>query len=337
MRKEPSLNQWIELYNLGLKIRAMEPWSRFQDLDIIAIEVPNKEEPYFCSLLGAGGECFGVNTFIGYEGLRNFLTIADSENYMPIEYIMVEQSNIACFFGDKSMVPQEQKELMKELGIKFRGKNKWIYFQSYKKGHTPASIDYEEADTLLLCLRELINAIKEYNRLGLKLNYEAGDVLARHLSADTGKWNTAKANLSKYIYGYPALVLKDEILAAKLKKRPRIEAVLEFDMVYINVSIENEFYDRPIRPKLLLMVDHFEGLIVGKEFLVPECDEIEAVMELFINYIMDKGRPREIYIRNPFIENILKHTCDICGIRLSMRKALDVVDEFTNGFEVLGL
>ena len=58
MRKEPTLEQWRELYKLGLKIRDMEPWNDFQDLDIIAMEIPEKKEPYFCSILGAGGQCF---------------------------------------------------------------------------------------------------------------------------------------------------------------------------------------------------------------------------------------------------------------------------------------
>ncbi len=337
MRKEPTLEQWRELYKLGLKIRDMEPWNDFQDLDIIAMEIPEKKEPYFCSILGAGGQCFGINTFVGYEGLRNFLTIADSENYMPLDYIMVEQSNLACFFGDKDIVPEHQIEVMKELGIKFRGKNKWIYFQSYKKGHMPAAMDGEEAEVLIVCLRELISAIKDCNKLQLTLNFDAGDVLVRRFYKEKGKWGTTKERLTQYLYGYPSLVLKDEILAAKLKRKTRIEEVLEFDMVYINVTIEDELYERPIRPKLLLLVEHYEGLIRGQHFFAPGSDEIQAIMELLINYIMEYGRPMEIYIRNPFIENILKHTCDICGIKLTMKKSLEVVDEFVNGFEVLGL
>lgn len=337
MRKEPTLEQWSELYKLGLKIRSMEPWNIFQDLDIIAVEIPNRKEPYFCSLLGAGGQCFGVNTFVDYEGLRNYLTIADDENYMTLDYIMVEQSSLACFFGDKERVPKEQMKIMKSLGIKFRGKNKWIYFQSYKKGHIPTTIDEDEAEVLKICLKELINAIKDLKKLQLPLNFNAGDVLVRRFNKDRGKWSTTKGHITQYLYEYPSLILKDEILAAKLKRKPRSEEVLEFDMIYIKVTIEDELYERPIRPKILLLVDHYEGLIIGQHFFVPGSDEIQGIMELFINYIMEFGRPLEFYIRNPFIENILKHTCGICGIKLTMKKSLDVVDEFIDGFEVLGL
>lgn len=337
MRKEPTLEQWSELYKLGLKIRSMEPWNIFQDLDIIAVEIPNRKEPYFCSLLGAGGQCFGVNTFVGYEGLRNYLIIADDENYMTLDYIMVEQSNLACFFGDKERVPEEQMRIMKSLGIKFRGKNKWIYFQSYKKGHMPTTIDEDEAEVLKICLKELLNAIKDLKKLQLDLNFDAGDVLVRRFNKVKGRWGTTKECITQYLYGYPSLILKDEILAAKLKRKPRSEEVLEIDMIYIKVTIDDELYERPIRPKLLLLVGHYEGLIIGQHFIVPESDEIQDIMESFINYIMEYGRPVEVYIRNPFIENILKHTCDICGIKLTMKKSLDVVDDFIDGFEVLGL
>lgn len=336
MRKAPTPDQWRQLYSLGIKIRTMEPWNEFQDLDIITIEIPNKKEPYFCSVLGAGGKCFGINTFVGYEGLRNFLSIVDSECYIPMDYIMVEQSNLACFFGDKEMIPVEQKNILKDLGLKFRGKNKWIYFQSYKKGHMPSPLDRDEVDVLLICLKELINAIKDYKKYGLTLDFQAGDVLVRRFYKDKGQWRTTREELIQYLYGYPSLVLKDELLAAKLKKRPRDEEVLEFDMIYLKISIEDERKERPIRPKLILIVDHYDGLIKGQSFFMPEDDEIQVIMELFINYIMEYGRPREVYIRNPFIENILKDTCDICGVKLIMKESLEVVDAFMDDFEVLG-
>lgn len=336
MRKESTLDKWRELYKLAAKIRTMEPWKEFQDLDIISIEIPHIKEPFFCSILGAGGQCFGINTFIGYDGLRNFLSIADSESYMPLDYIMVEQNNLACFFGEKDAVPEEEKSIMKELGIKFRGKNKWIYFQSYKKGHIPSILDEEEIDILLICLKELINVIKDYRRFTLTIDFEAGDMLLRRFYKETGKWKTTRERLTHSLYGYPSLILKDELLAAKIKRKSRVEAILEFDMIYIKVSIQDDIHERPIRPKLLLLVDHYEGVIVGQHFFVPGNDEIQIIMELFINYIMEFGRPMEIYIRNPFIENILKHTCEICGIKLTMTKTLEVVDAFIDGFEVLG-
>lgn len=336
MRKEASLEQWRYLFNIGLMIRDMEPWKDFDDMDIITIELPGYKEPFFCSFLGAGDQCFGVNTFIGYDGLRSFLSIVDSENCMPIDYIMIEQTNLACFFGNREMVPESQKKIMKDLGLKFRGKNNWIYFQSYKKGHIPFSLDEDEANILVKCLEQLTRAILDYKTQNIKVDFEKGDTLVRRFKKKKEQWNTERDVLAPFIYGYPSLILKDEILGAKLKKSLRVDSILEIDMIYIKVSIEEDINERPIRPKLLLILDHYNGMIVGHQFLTPGNNEIAAVMELFINLLLKGGRPMEILLRNPLIESILKDTCEKCGIKLTMKRDLEVVDAFMNDFEVLG-
>lgn len=336
MRKEATLKQWRKLYNIGMTLRGMTPWHEFEDMDIITIKLPGRHEPYFCSILGAGGQCFGISTFLGYEGLRNFLSIIDSENLLPMNYIMIEQENLACFFGDRETVPKNQRKIIKELGLKFRGKNKWIYFQSYKKGHTPYILDSEEADLLTSCLQELVNALNDCKESVIEIDFELGETLVRNVNKKTGLWQTKKDKLIPLVYGYPSLVLKDEILQAKMKKKPRVDASIEIDMTYIGLSIDDDNYDRPIRPKILLMVNHYDGMILGQHFLTPSSDEIEITINLFIDFIMEYGRPLEIFIRNPFIEGLLKDTCEKCGVKIIMSKDLEVVDAFMDGFEVLG-
>lgn len=37
MRKEATIEQWKELYEVAIRIKEMKPWDKFWDLDIIGI------------------------------------------------------------------------------------------------------------------------------------------------------------------------------------------------------------------------------------------------------------------------------------------------------------
>ena len=52
---------------------------------------------------------------------------------MPPEYAMFEQNSISMFLGDRNELTEGERKIIREVGHKFRGKNQWIYFESYKR------------------------------------------------------------------------------------------------------------------------------------------------------------------------------------------------------------
>ncbi len=66
MRKEASLNQWKELYDETLKLKALEPWKYLDSADLIAIKLQGMEEPVFMSVMGRLGTCYGVSMYEGW-------------------------------------------------------------------------------------------------------------------------------------------------------------------------------------------------------------------------------------------------------------------------------
>ena len=140
MRKEASLELWRELYDLAVEIKKLEPWNYLWDMDLIEIQLPGYQEPVYCSVMGKGGQCYGIGLYEGSKGLADFNMIATADEFMlPTAYVMGEQSNLSCYFGDREEVPREQKAVIKELGLKFRGRGQWIYFESYKKRYLPTN------------------------------------------------------------------------------------------------------------------------------------------------------------------------------------------------------
>ena len=60
MRKEASLEQWKALYEVTTRIKEMKPWERLWDLDIIGIQNGKEEDTSFFSIMGRGGDCYGI-------------------------------------------------------------------------------------------------------------------------------------------------------------------------------------------------------------------------------------------------------------------------------------
>ena len=63
MRREADLTAWGKLYETAGKIKALEPWKDFWDMDLIIVCPKGKKVPYFCSIMGHGGVCCGISVY----------------------------------------------------------------------------------------------------------------------------------------------------------------------------------------------------------------------------------------------------------------------------------
>ena len=91
---------------------------------------------------------------------------------MPPEYAMFEQNSISMFLGDRNELTEGERKIIREVGHKFRGKNQWIYFESYKKGYVPDKINKEEAILLYKVLKELVIILSDFKEGKIKGNFD---------------------------------------------------------------------------------------------------------------------------------------------------------------------
>ena len=73
MREEASPKQWEKLYEVTCNLKALEPWKYFWDTQLVAIFLKDSEEPVFASIMGCGGNCYGISVYEGLEGLRDLI------------------------------------------------------------------------------------------------------------------------------------------------------------------------------------------------------------------------------------------------------------------------
>lgn len=335
MRKEASLELWRELYDLAVEIKKLEPWKDFWSMDIIEIQLPGYQEPVYCSVMGKGGECYGIGLYEGADGLADFNMIATADEFMvPIEYVMGDQSNLSCYFGDREEVPPEQKTVIKELGLKFRGKGQWIYFESFKKRYLSYIPDEREVKVLLDTYRVLPIAIKAVRDHTVEIDWDNGEILSCRFDEDKKIWNVSGIPHPDCFRQYPSIQLTDDILRQKLKKMKKNKLEIALDLSYMHCGVTDDKYERPINPLLLLAVDVQADMIIDMHIMDIDENEVDAVLNFFIPFVMEHGRMKTVYARNPWIFAALSDICEFCGINL-VGDELEEVDEILE--DVMGM
>ncbi|MDF2537066.1 MAG: hypothetical protein K0S76_87 [Herbinix sp.] len=94
MRKEASIEDWKSLYEVTTRIQQMKPWEYLWDMDLIGIQCGKEEETVFYSILGRGGECYGIAVYEGYEAFNQYLMLTMQQRLnLSNEYVMFNQKN----------------------------------------------------------------------------------------------------------------------------------------------------------------------------------------------------------------------------------------------------
>ena len=318
MRKEASLEQWKELYELGIELKGLEPWKDFWDMDLIVICPKGRKEPFFCSVMGKGGSCYGISVYSGYEGLKDFEMLTATEiTGISSEYAMFEQNNLTCYLGDRDEVPPQQKKVIKELGLSFRGRGQWMYFLSFKRRYMPYTPDEDEVEELIRVYRGLAAAVREYRENDIPVDYESGECFWYIYHEKEQCWKSEIHGLPDDAgTEYPIVELEDEILKKKLQKRPLIDGELQLDFIYLNGGVKESGYDRPINPLLFMAVDGDSGMVITVDMMGPEDDEIDISLNFLVQFIEQYGRIKTVKARNAWIFSALEDLCEYCGINL---------------------
>lgn len=331
MRKEANLEQWKKLYEAAVKLKEMSPWEELWDMDLITIYTSDEEEPCVCSIMGRGGQCIGISAYIGYKAISDFLVAAGSTE-MPQRQLIRYQNNLMCFIGDREELTSKERSIIKDLGLQFRGKNNWIYFRAFELGFMPYMPDEKQVLKLTDILQHLYMAIQALHK-GLKVDFEGGKTLVRKYDKKSKLWLNYQAPVLEPQIEYPVPVLEDELLLKRLSNQKRIGAQLELDIVYLNSCVNDKKYDKPIMPRLCILVDASTGLLLDQNMVDPEDNDIDVVFDIVFNHILQVGRPKVIIVRDMYLQSILLDVCDKLKIELKINQRLEGIDQFLQEFE----
>lgn len=190
------------------------------------------EGHYFFSIMGRGGECYGISVYEGYKGLNDFLMLAMQQDLnLFSEYALFRQKNLTCYWGNREELTDKQRKTIKDLGYTYRGKNQWLYFMSFVPGYFHYNLDAEEAPRMIEHLRDLDLVLRHYELERVKVDFEQGNMLLATFAQNTGDLQLEEAPLPFTDFQFGELLIEDEEILSDLAGAPKCKAVLEAEMV----------------------------------------------------------------------------------------------------------
>jgi len=139
----PSLEEWRSLYEAAIRFKEASPWEWMTDDQIFGIEDPETGQVGYVSVTGMLGEHFSLSLYLDAEGLYGLLTLAFDPRASA--ELLLEIPLLQASFEDRNTLRARDREVIKRLGLRFRGRNEWPMFRSYRPGYEPWYLTSAEA------------------------------------------------------------------------------------------------------------------------------------------------------------------------------------------------
>ena len=330
----PSTQEWKDLYTAAIEFKRIECWNWMDDSDLFGVQNPVNREIGYCCVLGALGEMFGIAVYLGAEGLQEYLRVQSGE-VSPEEFDAVHQRCLLASFDDRRFLQKPDFQVIKNLGLKFRGSKSWPLFRSYRPGYYPWYLNKEESISLTIALTQAREVALRLKTSRDWFNPPSEDYCLVKIPEETEagfKWRDEWSKLpqrEKEEFVIPPL---DEIRLQKIKKLIfRRQGIWEGDLSYAPLPIHQG--ERPYFPFILLLVDHSSGFILKGHLLEPSGYGSEF-QNHFLNLMEGvKFLPQEVWVKREEVFKLLQLITSKLGIKLRLHKKLPALEEAQKSME----
>ena len=330
----PSIPEWKDLYNAAIEFKQIECWNWMEDSDLFGVQNPEGGEIGYCCVLGALGEVFGLAVYLGAEGLNEYLKVQSGE-IAPEDFDAVHQRCLFASFEDRRLLQRPDLEVIKKLGLKFRGSKSWSLFRSYQPGYYPWYLNKKEAIFLTIALQQAKGVAIRLKENRDWFNPPSRNHCLVRMADQTGisfHWREEWMKLpilEKQEIEIPPI---DEVRLQRIKKMASHKPFIwEGDLFYALLTIHKE--GRPYFPFLSLWVDHQSGYILKGE-LLEHLEYRANFQEQFLRLIESvRILPQEVRIKKEEVFKLLEPITAKLEVKLMLVQKLPALEEAQKGTE----
>jgi hypothetical protein len=314
----------------------MAPWEWMMEADVFGVRNPETDEIGFVSVMGAGGEHFAVALYQGAGALYSFLVLSEASRDRTADSVgterVLEIPQLQASFEDRGRLQKEDRDIIKKLGLKFRGANSWPMFRNYAPGMFPWFLTSSEARFLTTALEQSLEVAPRVRDDEVVLRGEDDEFLVRVPRVENARlvWEDKVMRAPKpELKEAPPTPLDPELLES-LKQLPEVTNVIEIELTMLPMPVR-EKKDRPFFPYLLMLVDASSGVILGNDMLqpLPSLDAMRAEFPTKVaEHLLQLGaRPLRVVVRTETTARSLAPLAEKLGIRIKLSPRLPALDE----------
>lgn len=310
---------WRDFYEAAGAFRDLKPWKWMYDGDIFGVEDPETGQINYCCIMGAAGEVFALGYYLGDEGLKSYLLLANQPDELtPIDRMALglSQFMLKVEFVDRDELDKPDLDQVKALGLKFRGKKQWVQARFMKPAHLPVPIDAEQARALTVGLRQAIDVARRYKDDQTILgDQESGITLVRRQK--NGTWTDAYDPPKSFnIIPFPIVFPDPERIEKARRNYPQKEAAWLFMHEYMMTPVGMDSGEGFTFPKINLWVNYADGFINNFQIIQPG-EEQQVIEESFFELLDQvKFRPKQIGVNSAMAFRAIREFCEPLDIEL---------------------
>ncbi|MBC7319541.1 hypothetical protein H5T89_02750 [bacterium] len=329
----PSIEEWRQLFDLAIKFKETKSWEWMDYINVFGVQDPNTGEICYFNVVDVSGEegnLYALALYPGDEGLISLLEILDERR--PEDEQFYFSDIIVVQFSDRGFLSREDLEIIKKLGLKFRGKGNWISFKRMLPGYLPRIINKEEANLLLATLEQAIDICLMFrDNPELKVKDETLIRTSKKEGPNIiweDKWvelDYPPEELSVYD---PKEVIENGINAIK-PQRSLEEWAIDF-LFLPNPVRDDEESEEIYFPYFGIVMNNITkaGINFGMYKYSRE-DRLTYPVELFLNTVEITDRlPRSIVVRDEDVYNVLLEIVKPLKIALKLVEKIEPAEEF---------
>lgn len=332
----PSLEQWKKLYDLMAQFEQLAPWDWMAEDDIFGFEMPGTGELGFISVMGSLGEHYALAIYEGAKGLGGFWHMQELGPNLTPEFILTVPQ-LQASFEDREEITKEDREVIKQLGLKFRGAKAWPQFRSFRPGCLPWYIEKAEAEMLICGLEQLLDVAPRFQEAPdiFAPTDDDDDYLVRAI--EDGVWKDTIRRIEGSQETNLNFKINMQALNALKQSMPG-QHTLEVDLFMMNNPIQEHRKGRPYFPYMLLICDQKSRMILGTELLQPLPDlktMWEKVPGLIVTTLAGRIAPKEFVARDGFALTVVEILAKELGCKVKKSARLPAIDSVRRELERL--
>lgn len=331
-RNETDINSWRVLYAAADRIKKLAPWAWMEETEVFGMQFPGSDEVGYISVMGNVEEHYAVSVYLGDEALNTFWDIQNAPPTEENAERLLETPQLMASFENRDMIEKQDREIMKRLGLKYRGKNCWPLFRSYRPGFYPWFLEQDEIERLTIALEQTAGMAMrvEDDPTILQMKNER-DFLVRVPREDGGNliWKDTVRELPP-----PAPITltfkvdQEEMMALKDMPRGTGSAEVAFGLAPAGVAEPGK---RPTFTYMLLAVEPESFFILGTE-LMQAVDGLHRMWEEIpakLVSIFNKAQfaPSELRVSSFRLYQFLAPVHEELGIELSFCERLPAIED----------
>jgi Domain of unknown function (DUF6930) len=329
--KTPTMEEWGRLYAAAGRVKEMAPWKWMIEDEVFGVRNPERDEVGFVSVMGAKGEHFAVALYQGAVALHDFLALSEADSVETERLLEIPQ--LQASFEGRGRLEKEDRDTIKNLGLKFRGANSWPLFRNYAPGMFPWFLTSSEARFLTTALEQLLVVAPQVrDDEDVLFGEENDEFLVRVPRVENARlvWEDKTMRVPEPELKKAAPAPLDPQLLESLKQLPEVTNVIEIGLTMLPMPVR-EKKDRPFFPYLLMLVDASSGVILGNDMLqpLPSLDAMRAEFPTKVaEHLLRLGvRPLRVAVRTETTARSLAPLADELGIRIKLSPKLPALDE----------